>query len=312
MTTCLRSRGASGWAAAACLAAAGTVAATLMTTRSTANVTALAAAEPPAAPQHQPPQAQAQPPSLYAKLVPPPQQRTTLSSLSSLFSGRSLHNDQQQPMPWKEAYAQQQEQLVQSGYEAMPDLATVMVPSHALGALLQEGRIEAYRTYMYSHRSRNASTTPTTVERIPVQTDTMTFPERTAQAAGATQPQVVSLVRLGPNVDGHEGWVHGGILALLMDDVLGYGFVSLGVPAAVTAHLSVHYRVPLPAGTTVRLEATFVRAERRKLSWKVRVVNATDPSVLYAEATSLFVIPRAIFEQMHKADALKNASKAVR
>jgi acyl-coenzyme A thioesterase PaaI-like protein len=310
MTTCLRSRGASGWAAAACLAAAGTVAVTVMTTRSPANVSALAAAEPPAErPSSQQPQAQQ--PSLYAKLESPPP-RTTLLSPSSLFSGRSLHNDQQQPMPWKDAYAQQQAQLVQSGYEAMPDLVPVMVPSHALGALLVEGRIEAYRTYMYSHRTRNASTTPTSVERIPVQADTMTFLERTAQAAGATEPQVVSLVRLGANVDGHEGWVHGGILALLMDDVLGYGFVSLAVPAAVTAHLSVHYRAPLPAGTTVRLEATFVRAERRKLYWKVRVVNATDPSVLYAEATSLFVIPRAIFDQMQKADALKNASKAMR
>lgn len=32
-------------------------------------------------------------------------------------------------------------------------------------------------------------------------------------------------------------------------------FVSLGVPAAVTAHLSIHYRAPLPAGTTVRIDA---------------------------------------------------------
>ena len=172
---------------------------------------------------------------------------------------------------WATHFAQLQDELLRHNYRAMPDPATVMVPSHAIaGALLREHHIEAYRIYQHNtHQSSNSQ----------------------------GQPQVVGLVRVGTRVDGHEGIVHGGIIAMLVDDVLGYGFYSIGWPAAFTANLSLNYRAPVPAASILRIECYFERQERRKLYWKVRVVDARRPSILYVDATSLFVIPKHIYEQ---------------
>jgi hypothetical protein len=35
---------------------------------------------------------------------------------------------------------------------------------------------------------------------------------------------VAAVLRLGRSLDGHEGIVHGGIMALLIDNVLGFGY----------------------------------------------------------------------------------------
>jgi len=104
---------------------------------------------------------------------------------------------------------------------------------------------------------------------------------------------VVAVVQLGRGVDGHPGVVHGGILALLMDDVLGFGYEALGdVPMAVTANLNINYLQAVPAGARVLVQAQLQQREGRKLYWKVRVVSARDESEIYCEATSLFIIPR--------------------
>lgn len=109
---------------------------------------------------------------------------------------------------------------------------------------------------------------------------------------------VVAVVQLGRGVDGHPGVVHGGILALLMDDVLGFGYEALGdVPMAVTANLNINYLQAVPAGACVLVQAALQQREGRKLHWKVRVVSAEDESVIYCEATSLFIIPRDVYER---------------
>jgi uncharacterized protein (TIGR00369 family) len=106
---------------------------------------------------------------------------------------------------------------------------------------------------------------------------------------------VVAVVQIGASLDGHEGVVHGGILALLIDDVLGFGYEALGdVPMAVTANLNINYIAPVPANTTVLVVADLLRREGRKLYWEVRVVS-TDRKTLFCNATSLFIIPRTVF-----------------
>ena len=119
---------------------------------------------------------------------------------------------------------------------------------------------------------------------------------------------VTAVVKLGHGVDGHPGVVHGGILALLMDDVLGFGYEALGdVPLAVTANLNINYLQSVPAGARIFVKAQLQQREGRKLYWKVRVVSSSaateneeeeDPStVVYCEATSLFIIPRHVYQE---------------
>jgi len=192
---------------------------------------------------------------------------------------------------WRTRYGRLQRDLENEDYHAMPDPATVMIPSHAItGALLKEHYIEAYRIYCSNKASGQ---------------ERETTAQRTTEAARATEPQIVALVRVGTQVDGHEGIVHGGIIAILIDDVLGYGFYSIGWPAAFTANLSINYRKPVPAASILRIECYFEGQERRKLHWKVRVVDAKRPSILYAEASSLFVVPKKIFEQVLQQDEEK-------
>ena len=116
--------------------------------------------------------------------------------------------------------------------------------------------------------------------------------------------RVTAVVQLGRGVDGHPGVVHGGVLALLMDDVLGFGYEALGdVPMAVTANLNINYLQAVPAGACLLVQASLQRREGRKLYWHVRVVSSDDESVVFCEATSLFVIPRDSYEQASNVEA---------
>jgi uncharacterized protein (TIGR00369 family) len=142
--------------------------------------------------------------------------------------------------------------------------------SHVIyGQLLEENLIESYTAYKLS-----------TV---------------TSETTGGDV--VVGSVKLGMALDGHPNVVHGGILALLIDDILGFGYEALQVPAAVTANLNVNYRAAVPAGSTILVSATLVERKERKLTWEVRV-ESPDQQTLYCEATSVWVIPRAAYEKI--------------
>lgn len=103
---------------------------------------------------------------------------------------------------------------------------------------------------------------------------------------------IVAHVKLGSRIDGHKGVVHGGILSLLFDDALGFGFDALGVKMAFTANLTVDYRAPVPAGTMIRLQAQLAHREGRKIFWKAQMTSM-DGETLYAECSSLYIIPRS-------------------
>ncbi|KAL3943871.1 MAG: hypothetical protein SGBAC_002075 [Bacillariaceae sp.] len=84
---------------------------------------------------------------------------------------------------------------------------------------------------------------------------------------------VIAHISFGEHLDGHPGIVHGGILSLMFDDLLGFGFYSLGIPMAFTANLNVDYRAPVPAGTRVRITAQLESREGRKLFWKAQMTS---------------------------------------
>ncbi|KAL1997643.1 hypothetical protein VTN02DRAFT_1209 [Thermoascus thermophilus] len=109
--------------------------------------------------------------------------------------------------------------------------------------------------------------------------------------------QVVSLFHLGPELCGHPGFVHGGVLTVLFDEV----FARTAMPylpskLGVTANLSVDYRAPAAPDAWYALKARVVGLEGRKAWVEGRLESlpmdpATEP-VLVAEGKSLFVEPK--------------------
>ncbi|MCB2222670.1 MAG: PaaI family thioesterase [Actinobacteria bacterium] len=80
---------------------------------------------------------------------------------------------------------------------------------------------------------------------------------------------VVADIQFAPWFQGGPGVVHGGAVAAFFDDLMGFVPVAHLVPA-VTAHLEVDYRRPIPLGTTVRGEAWLTERDGRKL-WAASV-----------------------------------------
>jgi acyl-coenzyme A thioesterase PaaI-like protein len=92
-------------------------------------------------------------------------------------------------------------------------------------------------------------------------------------------------VTFGPAYEGPPGHVHGGWLAAMFDELLGFAQLSPGF----TAYLHVNYRKPTPLNTPLSLEAWVESIDGRK-----RIVRGECRAgdVLLTDAEGLFVGPR--------------------
>ena len=86
----------------------------------------------------------------------------------------------------------------------------------------------------------------------------------------------------------HEGppsAVHGGIVALLIDQLLGHAVGTAG-PPGMTASLTVNYRRPTPYDRELLVEAWHTGTDGRRVTAEARI-SADD--VTYADAKALFI-----------------------
>ncbi|KAJ5185451.1 Thioesterase superfamily [Penicillium cf. griseofulvum] len=107
---------------------------------------------------------------------------------------------------------------------------------------------------------------------------------------------MISLMYLGGDVCGHQGIIHGGLLATLLDEGLARCcFPALPNKVGVTANLNIDYRSPAMANQYVALRAETVKVEGRKAWVEGRIetlpVDGKEPLVL-VEAKALFIEPR--------------------
>ncbi len=106
----------------------------------------------------------------------------------------------------------------------------------------------------------------------------------------------MSISYLGPDLCGHPGIVHGGLLATILDEGLARCcFPALPNKVGVTANLNINYRRPAHAQTFVVLRANTVKVEGRK-AWveghiETLAEEGEEPVVL-VEATALFIEPK--------------------
>jgi len=112
-------------------------------------------------------------------------------------------------------------------------------------------------------------------------------------------PEIKGLITLGNDLDGHPGVCHGGIVATIFDEVLGYAApasrltgekqlpTGAPVPSYVTAYLNTTYLRPVRTPGTILVVARTVRAEGRKI-WVEAYMEDGEGEKL-AKAEALFV-----------------------
>lgn len=98
---------------------------------------------------------------------------------------------------------------------------------------------------------------------------------------------VTSRFTVEPWMEGGPGVIHGGLLASALDDVMGMVPLLMG-PGAVTGHLQIDYRRPVPVGSEVIIDAVALGRQRRKI-YSRGVAHLGDPAEPLATAHGLFI-----------------------
>jgi acyl-coenzyme A thioesterase PaaI-like protein len=103
---------------------------------------------------------------------------------------------------------------------------------------------------------------------------------------GTVAMHIEGEVSFGPAYEGPPGHVHGGFVAAMFDELLGFAQMGPGF----TGTLTIRYRKPTPLNRILSLHASVERVEGRK-----RFIHGSCEleGVLLAEADGLFIAPRS-------------------
>lgn len=102
---------------------------------------------------------------------------------------------------------------------------------------------------------------------------------------------------LGAPYEGPPDHVHGGVIAMLLDQVMGMIPALVGRPG-MTAYLNVTYRRPSPLLTELGIEAWVERVEGWKTYVSGRIFDAEGRTT--AEAEALFIVPKFGRERLRR------------
>jgi hypothetical protein len=102
---------------------------------------------------------------------------------------------------------------------------------------------------------------------------------------------VVGTCTLGLAFEGPPMFVHGGVSALLLDQLLGHATMASGHPG-MTVSLLTDYRAPVPLQTPLRLTGEVSGIDGRKVTGRGTITTAAEPDVVLVEATGTFVALR--------------------
>ena len=100
---------------------------------------------------------------------------------------------------------------------------------------------------------------------------------------------VVASVRVDPMFQGPPGRMHGGILAVVVDELMGTVNRMIG-QRAYTARLSIDFRAPAPIDTDLTFRAWLHDQQGRKITMRA---DGRTGTTAFVEAEALFVVPRS-------------------
>ncbi len=99
--------------------------------------------------------------------------------------------------------------------------------------------------------------------------------------------RIVGRFKLGEEYQGGSGFLHGGIIALLLDEAMGKATRFYAV-SAVTAELRVEYKRPIRANTEIVVEGFVTRREGRQLYHEGEIRD--EAGLLLARGEGRFVV----------------------
>jgi uncharacterized protein (TIGR00369 family) len=97
---------------------------------------------------------------------------------------------------------------------------------------------------------------------------------------------VVCLPTIPDSFEGPPGYLHGGIIATLLDEAMSKTVRARGL-RAVTGRMEIDYRRPVRSAAPIRLEGRLLRSEGRKNWTEARILDARGH--VLAEAKGIFI-----------------------
>jgi uncharacterized protein (TIGR00369 family) len=102
----------------------------------------------------------------------------------------------------------------------------------------------------------------------------------------AEDHSVVSLPTISDSFEGPTGYLHGGIIATLLDETMSKA-IRAGGFTAMTRQMEVNYLRPIPSNSPLRLEGRLTSTEGRKHWAEAKILN--QDRVTLAEGKGLFI-----------------------
>jgi uncharacterized protein (TIGR00369 family) len=107
----------------------------------------------------------------------------------------------------------------------------------------------------------------------------------------AEDGSVVSLATIPDNFEGPQGYLHGGIIATLLDETMSKAVRARGL-TAMTRKLEVDYARPVPSGAPIRMEGKITASEGRKHWVQARLLNAVGSELVLGKGLFIEIKPR--------------------
>ena len=104
----------------------------------------------------------------------------------------------------------------------------------------------------------------------------------------AAENGVVGTCTLGLAYEGPPTFAHGGVSAMLLDQLLGHAVGLAGHPG-MTVQLEIRYRAPVPLQTPLRLTGQVSEVDGRRVTARGGLATAAEPDKVLVEATGMFV-----------------------
>ncbi|CAO3615250.1 unnamed protein product [Cunninghamella blakesleeana] len=104
--------------------------------------------------------------------------------------------------------------------------------------------------------------------------------------------ECILIAHLGSNLCGHQGIVHGGLLATLLDEHLAYVTIPHLPNSGFTANLNINYRAPVLANQWVVITGKLDNVSGRK-AYADASIQHIETRVKMTEATALYISPKA-------------------
>ena len=105
--------------------------------------------------------------------------------------------------------------------------------------------------------------------------------------ADESNQRIIGRFRLGPEYQGASGFIHGGIIATVLDEVMSK-VSRFHASHAVTAELRVEYKRPIRVDTDIVIEGFVTRREGRQLYHEGEIRN--EAGDLLARGEGRFVV----------------------